>query len=137
MTDYIIEKNTNPKVDIQEAKETLGNIIATFTFFPSPEHRIRHVEAMMSMITAMLHATGRFKYYESKLRNIRDRYRKAVNVYDIDDGWRDTQTICADLEAELTTIAFAENLVKLNADLFMIGKPSTETVDEDGTVIRR
>jgi len=122
-------------VNIDEAKEVLGNIVAQFTFLPPPEYRLRQVEAMFYLITSMLKMLNKYKLYENELKNIRNDYRKAVEAYDLESGgWKDTQKICMDLETSLMTIALREELIKLNAKNFIYGEHSP--IEEDGDNVR-
>lgn len=131
MTNTITIDLKSKTVNIDELRETLGAVIAQYSFLPAPEYRFRQIELMIGLITAMLRAKGRFKIHQKEIEQSDKYYRNALEVYDIESGgWKDAQNMCHKAEVILMVIATSEQLMKLDPQSFVY-KPTKPDKDED------
>jgi len=118
---YTIKPNVEKKVNIDELKECLGNLIGSYVFLPGIEYEIKVVGEVWSLLYGMLQNTGKYPYYRKRMELIKKKYNEALEQYSEDSGWIDTQRKCVECKSELYTIILAENLMKLHPEQFVFG----------------
>lgn len=128
--------NVNPKAgtatDIGELQDTLGVIIASYTYIFDPWARVEEVNHMITYEGAILQGLGKFdnmsadgkSTYRQVFTHFRNKWKTAVEKFEQDHGgWKDSLQIVAELRDSLLRIAVNEGLITLSSDMFTIQIP--------------
>lgn len=131
------KSNSEPKsgtaTDIGELQDTLGVIIASYTYLFDPWARIEEVNHMITYEGSILQGLGRFdakspdgnNTYRVIFKDFRKRWSNAVELFEQDHGWwKDSLKIVAVLRDDLLRIAVNEGLITLSSDMFTIQIPT-------------
>lgn len=133
-----MSKDTNePKsgtaTDIGELQDTLGVIIASYTYIFTPWARVEEVNHMITFESAILEGLGKWHKkpigspftYKQIFRVFRHRWENAVEQFEEDHGgWKDSLKIIGPLRDDLLRIAVSEGLITLSSDMFTIQIPT-------------
>lgn len=126
------EPKAGTATDIGELQDTLGVIIASYTYLFDPWARVEEVNHMITYEGAILQGLGRFdnlspdgKYtYRQVFTVFRIKWSNAVEQFEQDHGgWKDSLKIIAKLRDDLLRIAVTEGLITLSSDMFTIQIP--------------
>jgi len=118
--------------DIGELQDTLGVIIASYTYLFDPWARIEEVNHMITFEGAILQGLGKYNVkargtdltYRQLFKMFRTRWQKAVDAYEQENGgWKDSLRIISELRDSLMRIAVQEGLITLSSDMFTIQIP--------------
>jgi len=109
--------------DLNELREVLGTILASYTYMLDSYARVEEVNLMISFEWAMLRQMGLGNKYRDDFKNYRQRWKKAIDNYNSTGGWKDSVQDCSDLKDSLLAIAVSENLITLSKDAFVIQLP--------------
>lgn len=110
--------------DLNELREVLGTILASYTYMLDSYARVEEVNLMISFEWAMLKKMGKAADYRASFKKYRQRWKTAIDQYNTTGGWKDAVQECADLKDSLLSIAVAENLITLSKDAFVIQLPA-------------
>jgi|WetSurMetagenome_2_1015567.scaffolds.fasta_scaffold42035_6 hypothetical protein len=130
------KERTEPKAgtatDIGELQDTLGVIIASYTYLFDPWARVEEVNHMITYEGAILQGLGKFNNisadgktrYRDLFTFFRARWQVAVEQFEQDHGgWKDSIKIVSELRDSLLRIAVTEGLITLSSDMFTIQIP--------------
>jgi hypothetical protein len=130
------KERTEPKAgtatDIGELQDTLGVIIASYTYLFDPWARVEEVNHMITYEGAILQGLGKFNNisadgktrYRDLFTYFRSRWQVAVEQFEQDHGgWKDSIKIVSELRDSLLRIAVTEGLITLSSDMFTIQIP--------------
>ena len=126
------EPKSGTATDIGELQDTLGVIIASYTYLFDPWARVEEVNHMITYEGAILQGLGRFdkrspdgkNTYRQVFKHYRSRWQHAVEVFEQDHGgWKDSIKIISELRDDLLRIAVTEGLITLTSDMFTIQIP--------------
>lgn len=130
------KEGTEPKsgtaTDIGELQDTLGVIIASYTYLFDPWARVEEVNHMITYEGAILQGLGKFdnkspdgsNTYRRVFKVFRRRWEYAVEKFEQDHGgWKDSIKIISELRDDLLRIAVSEGLITLSSDMFTIQIP--------------
>jgi hypothetical protein len=127
------EPKPGTATDIGELQDTLGVIIASYTYLFDPWARIEEVNHMITYEGSILQGLGKFDNMSADKKNtyrqvfkvFRDRWLDAMERFEQDHGgWKDSLKIIAPLRDDLLRIAVTEGLITLSSDLFTIQIPT-------------
>lgn len=119
--------------DIGELQDTLGVIIASYTYLFDPWARVEEVNHMITYEGAILQGQGKFdnmspdnkNSYRTIFKVFRIKWSRAVELFEQDHGgWKDSLKIIAKLRDDLLRIAVNEGLITLSSDMFTIQIPT-------------
>jgi len=126
------EPRSGTATDIGELQDTLGVIIASYTYLFDPWARVEEVNHMITYEGAILQGLGKFNNvsmdgrttYRELFAHFRTRWQKAVELFEQDHGgWKDSLKIISELRDNLLRIAVSEGLITLSSDMFTIQIP--------------
>lgn len=126
------EPRSGTATDIGELQDTLGVIIASYTYLFDPWARVEEVNHMITYEGAILQGLGKFNNvsmdgrttYRDLFTHFRTRWQKAVELFEQDHGgWKDSLKIISELRDNLLRIAVSEGLITLSSDMFTIQIP--------------
>jgi hypothetical protein len=126
------EPRSGTATDIGELQDTLGVIIASYTYLFDPWARVEEVNHMITYEGAILQGLGKFNQvsmdgkttYRDLFTHFRSRWQKAVELFEQDHGgWKDSLKIISELRDNLLRIAVSEGLITLSSDMFTIQIP--------------
>jgi hypothetical protein len=126
------EPHAGTATDIGELQDTLGVIIASYTYLFDPWARVEEVNHMITYEGAILQGLGRFNNvsadgrttYRDLFTFFRSRWQDAVEAYEQEHGgWKDSLKIISGLRDHLLRIAVTEGLITLSSDMFTIQIP--------------
>lgn len=136
---------TEPKAgtatDIGELQDTLGVIIASYTYLFDPWARVEEVNHMITYEGAILQGLGRFNdmspdgknTYRALFKHFRKEWTDAVELFEQDHGgWKDSLKIISKLRDNLLRIAVHEGLITLSSDMFTIQIPQMPQPGQPG-----
>lgn len=130
------DDEVNNSTDIGELQDTLGVIIASYTYLFDPWARVEEVNHMITFELAILkglgklntisdvRVNGKFVTYRLLFKFFRNRWQRAVEKYNPDiGGWKDALKDVAELRDGLMEIAVKEGLISLSSDMFTLQIP--------------
>jgi hypothetical protein len=126
------EPKAGTATDIGELQDTLGVIIASYTYLFDPWARVEEVNHMITYEGAILQGLGRFNKtsndgkttYRDLFTHFRKKWQTAVELFEQDHGgWKDSIKIVSELRDQLLRIAVTEGLITLSSDMFTIQIP--------------
>jgi hypothetical protein len=126
------EPKAGTATDIGELQDTLGVIIASYTYLFDPWARVEEVNHMITYEGAILQGLGRFNKisadgrttYRDLFTHFRTKWQTAVELFEQDHGgWKDSIKIVSELRDHLLRIAVTEGLITLSSDMFTIQIP--------------
>ena len=126
------EATSGTAIDIGELQDTLGVIIASYTYIFTPWARIEEVNHMITFEGAILEGLGKWRRrpagnpytYKEIFASFRTRWSEAVEKFEEDHGgWKDSLKIIGPLRDDLLRIAVNEGLITLSSDMFTIQIP--------------
>ena len=132
MSKNINEPHPGTATDIGELQDTLGVIIASYTYLFDPWARVEEVNHMITYEGAILQGLGKFdklspdgaNTYRNLFIHFRKQWHKAVEAFEQDHGgWKDSLRIVSELRDMLLRIAVSEGLITLSSDMFTIQIP--------------
>lgn len=135
MTKDKVDPRAGTATDIGELQDTLGVIIASYTYLFDPWARVEEVNHMITYEGAILQGLGKFNKkisldskteitYRELFAHFRKRWQKAVEMFEQDHGgWKDSLKIISELRDHLLRIAVNEGLITLSSDMFTIQIP--------------
>lgn len=130
------EAKSGTATDIGELQDTLGVIIASYTYLFDPWARVEEVNHMITYEGAILQGQGKFNNvspdqkttYRDLFTHFRKQWQKAVECFEQDHGgWKDSIKIVSELRDHLLRIAVTEGLITLSSDMFTIQIPQMPT----------
>jgi hypothetical protein len=130
------EPKAGTATDIGELQDTLGVIIASYTYLFDPWARVEEVNHMITYEGAILQGLGRFNSisgdgkttYRDLFFHFRKKWQVAVEGFEQDHGgWKDSIKIVSELRDHLLRIAVTEGLITLSSDMFTIQIPQMPT----------
>lgn len=135
------EPHSGTATDIGELQDTLGVIIASYTYLFDPWARVEEVNHMITYEGAILQGLGRFNKlsgdgkttYRELFAYFRKRWQVAVEKFEQDHGgWKDSLKIISELRDNLLRIAVSEGLITLSSDMFTIQIPQMPSMPQGG-----
>ena len=135
------EPRSGTATDIGELQDTLGVIIASYTYLFDPWARVEEVNHMITYEGAILQGLGKFdnisadgkNTYRQLFLHFRKRWQTAVENYEQDHGgWKDSIKIVSELRDQLLRIAVNEGLITLSSDMFTIQIPQMPSAPTPG-----
>jgi len=126
------EPKAGTATDIGELQDTLGVIIASYTYLFDPWARVEEVNHMITYEGAILQGLGKFdnmspdgkNTYRQVFSVFRLKWSNAVEQFEQDHGgWKDSLKVIAKLRDDLLRIAVTEGLITLSSDMFTIQIP--------------
>lgn len=118
------------RADINDLREALGTIIASFTYVYDPFAIVKEVDILISYEIAMLDAIGKLDMiadkkanmtYRELFTNFRKEWKKAVDIYNqVTGNWKESIMICSGLRDNLFRIAVKERLITITKDMYNI-----------------
>jgi hypothetical protein len=130
------EPKPGTATDIGELQDTLGVIIASYTYLFDPWARVEEVNHMITYEGAILQGLGKFNNisgdgkttYRELFKHFRKKWHIAVETFEQDHGgWKDSLRIVSELRDSLLRIAVTEGLITLSSDMFTIQIPQMPT----------
>jgi hypothetical protein len=141
MTKERTEEKPGTATDIGELQDTLGVIIASYTYLFDPWARVEEVNHMITYEGAILQGLGKFNNmspdgvntYRQLFTAFRVKWQKAVESYEQEHGgWKDSIKIVSELRDNLLRIAVNEGLITLSSDMFTIQIPQMPSQPQPG-----
>jgi hypothetical protein len=135
------EPHAGTATDIGELQDTLGVIIASYTYLFDPWARVEEVNHMITYEGAILQGLGKFNRvsgdgkttYRDLFSHFRKKWQTAVELFEQDHGgWKDSLKIISELRDHLLRIAVTEGLITLSSDMFTIQIPQMPAMPQSG-----